>query len=54
MKDEGIPKKALTYKPKRWRNIGRPQLRSKDQHTPREDGTDYAYLIHDYYYYLNP
>jgi hypothetical protein len=38
--DRRIPKKILTYNPKRKRNTGRPQLRWRDQHTLQEDGTD--------------
>jgi hypothetical protein len=33
MADRQIPKKILTYNPKRLRNIGCPQLRWRDQHT---------------------
>jgi hypothetical protein len=43
MEDRRIPKKILTYNPKRKRNVGRPQLRWRDQHTLQEDGTDQAW-----------
>jgi hypothetical protein len=39
MEDRKIPKKILTYNPRRRRDIGRPQLRWKDQFTVQEDGT---------------
>jgi hypothetical protein len=39
MEDGRIPKKILTYNPRGRRNIGRPQLRLKDQYTLQEDGT---------------
>jgi hypothetical protein len=42
MEARRIPKKILTYNPKRKRNIGRPQLRWRDQHTLQEDGTDHV------------
>jgi hypothetical protein len=43
MEDMRIAKKILTYNPKRKRNIGRPQLRWRDQQTLQEDGTDHVW-----------
>jgi hypothetical protein len=43
MEDRRILKKIPTYNPKRKGNIGRPQLRWKDQHTLQQDGTDLAW-----------
>jgi hypothetical protein len=43
-----IPQKILSCNPKRKRNIGRPQLRWRDQHTlfKRTEQTTYG-LIHE-------
>jgi hypothetical protein len=41
MEDRRIPKTLQTYNPKRRQSIGRPQLRWRDQHTRKEDGTDH-------------
>jgi hypothetical protein len=35
--------KENSYNPKRKRNIGRSQLRWRDQHTLQEDGTDHLW-----------
>jgi hypothetical protein len=35
-----IPKKILTYNPKRKRNMGHPPLKWRDHHTLVEDGTE--------------
>jgi hypothetical protein len=43
MEDTRIPKKILTYTPKRRRNIGRPQLQWRDQHTLQGDRTDHEW-----------
>jgi hypothetical protein len=43
MEDRRIPKKILTYNPRKKRNIGRPQLRCRDQHTLQENGTDHIW-----------
>jgi hypothetical protein len=37
MEDGRIPEKILTYNPRGSRDIGRPQLRWKDQYTLQED-----------------
>jgi hypothetical protein len=42
MEDRQIPKKILTYNPKRKQNIGYPQVRWRDQHTFQEEGTDHT------------
>jgi hypothetical protein len=38
MEDRRIPKKILTYNPKRKRNMGRSQLKWRALHTFHEDG----------------
>jgi hypothetical protein len=40
MEDRQIPKKILTYNPKRRGNIGCPQLRCREQHTLQDDDDD--------------
>jgi hypothetical protein len=39
MEDGRIPTKMLTYNPRGRRDIGRPQIRWKDQCSLLEDGT---------------
>jgi hypothetical protein len=43
MEDKRIPKENSNIPPPQRRNIGRPQLRCRDQHTLQEDGTDHAW-----------
>jgi hypothetical protein len=43
MEDRRIPKKIRTYSPKSKPNIGRQQLRWRDQHTLQEVGTDHVW-----------
>jgi hypothetical protein len=47
MEGKRIPKKILTYNPKRKRNIGRPQLRWRDHHTLQKDGKTTNGLFHE-------